>query len=174
MLSTMLFLSSFIGCESSERLDALEKRVADIEDEIRDLKKDDDDSKPSKKGASSIGAMFGGYKNMRGEVPMNLKGIKTAQIAYEGSFDTFVTIAPYPRKSSGKKTKQWVRGASGGFMTVGWSPDGDVRGTYWVTTTTTNFTAWGIIDVDGDGKFATYTATISENPNAPITPPDVY
>ena len=27
MLSTMLFLSSFIGCESSERLDALEKKA---------------------------------------------------------------------------------------------------------------------------------------------------
>jgi uncharacterized tellurite resistance protein B-like protein len=113
-------------------------------------------------------------KTKRGEVPLNLKGIKTVELAYEATFDVYVTAAPYPEKSSGDKTKKWSKGSSGGFATLGWSPDGDVRGTYWVTTTVTNFTAYGIIDVDGDGVFATYKATKSENPNVPITGPDVY
>ena len=53
-------------------------------------------------------------------------------------------------------------------------PNGDVRGSYMVSTTNTNFTATGISDVDGDGVYATYQATKSENPNAPTTAPDVY
>jgi hypothetical protein len=114
--------------------------------------------------------------SIRAEVPMNLKGIKTAEISYEANFDVYVSAEQYPPTSSGMKSKRWVYTDSGGFYTMGWSPDGDVRGTYWVTTSENeyNFTAWGIIDLDGDGVFATYKATKSENPNAPITPPDVY
>ena len=111
---------------------------------------------------------------VRSEVPLNIKGIKQAIVAYEAYNDVFVSAEPYPPKSSGMKSKQWIPADAGGFSTVGWKPDGDVRGTYWVTTTVTNFTAYGIIDVDGDGEFATYIATISENPNAPITGPNVY
>ena len=111
---------------------------------------------------------------VRSEVPLNLEGIKQALEAYEVTYGVFVSAEPYPPKSSGMKSKQWIPASSGGFYSMGWKPDGDVRGTYWITTTTTNFTAYGIIDVDGDGEFATYKATTSENPNAPITGPNVY
>ena len=113
------------------------------------------------------------YKSKRSEVPMNLKGIKTAELAYESNFDVFVAATAYP-SSPTKTTQQWVKGSSGGFATMGWSPDGDVRGSYTVTTTTTNFTATGTSDVDGDSTQATYIATKSENPNSPTTGPDVY
>ena len=114
------------------------------------------------------------YRKLRSEIPINLRGIKTAELAYESNFDVYVSADPYPPISSGDEAKQWVRNSAGGFSTIGWSPDGDVRGTYWVTTTDMNFTAWGIIDLDGDGKYATYMATKSENPNSPITGPDVF
>ena len=113
------------------------------------------------------------YKTKRSEVPSNLKGIKTAELAYESNFDVFVFAASYPGTPT-KTVQQWVKSSSGGFASMGWSPDGDVRGTYDVTTAPFNFTATGVSDVDGDSANATYVATKSENPNAPTTGPDVY
>ena len=113
------------------------------------------------------------YKSKRGEVPLNLKGIKTAELAYESNFDVFVQATAYPSTPT-KTTQPWTLGSAGGFDTLGWSPDGDVRGSYAVTTTSTNFTATGLSDVDGDTQYATYVATKSQNPNAPTTGPDVY
>ena len=113
------------------------------------------------------------YKSKRSEVPTNLKAIKTAEIAYESNFDVFVTAAAYPSAPT-KTTQVWVKGSSGGFATLGWTPDGAVRGSYAVATTTTDFTATGLADVDGDGTQATYVATKSNNANAPTTGPDVY
>ena|GEM_PF-802925 len=113
------------------------------------------------------------YKSKRAEIPQNLRAIKTAQIAYENEFDVYVKCAAYPFYPT-KMPQQWIRSSSGGFQTIDFYPDGDVRGSYMVSTTATNFTAIGISDVDGDGVEATYTATKSENPNSPITAPDVY
>ncbi len=113
------------------------------------------------------------YKTKRSEIPSNLKAIKTAQIAYESDFDTYVTCAAYPSTPT-KTTQQWVPGSSGGFKTIGWRPDGDVRGSYAVSTAATDFTATGLSDVDGDAAYATFTATKSENANSPTTAADVY
>jgi type IV pilus assembly protein PilA len=113
------------------------------------------------------------YKSKRGEIPLNLKGIKTAELAYESNFDVFVNATAYPGTPL-KTTQAWVIASSGGFATLGWSPDGDVRGSYGVTSTSQNFTATGLSDVDGDGSPASYIATKSQNPNAPTTLPDVY
>ena len=92
-----------------------------------------------------------------------MKGIKTAELAYESNFDVFVTATQYPPEPNINGTK-WVRSSSGGFSTMGWSPDGAVRGSYSVSTTTTDFTVLGIGDVDGDGTLETYRATKSLNP----------
>ena len=113
------------------------------------------------------------YKTKRSEVPTNLKAIKTAEIAYESNFDVFVTATAYPSAPS-KTTQTWTKSASGGFATLGWAPDGEVRGSYSVSTTSQNFTAMGTSDVDGDGTAATFQATKSTNANAPTTGPDVY
>ena len=113
------------------------------------------------------------YKAKRAEVPMNLKAIKTAQISYMQDYDVYVRCAAYPSVPS-KEPQKWDVSASGGFKTIDFQPSENVRGSYMVATTPTNFTAIGIIDVDGDGVYATYIATKSENPNAPITAPDVY
>ncbi len=103
------------------------------------------------------------YRAKRAEVPSNVDGIKTAQIAYDAAFDTYVEVSSYkPSSSVGKKQKTWSSGTD--FDTLGWGPDGKVRGAYKVTSkSTTDFLVTGICDVDGDGTQASFTATKSIN-----------
>ena len=122
-------------------------------------------------GSSIVGLLTGYSASNRGEVEaeiiQNLKSIKTAEIAYESNFDVFVYASRYPSSPS-DYPQTWVKAQSGGFATMGWAPDGDVRGSYSVVTTTTDFTAFGIGDVDGDGTLETYRATKSTNPRSKI------
>jgi hypothetical protein len=116
-------------------------------------------------------------KAERAEVPSNVDGIKTAQLAYDAAFDGFVDAssrAEAEREISGgagREPRPW--GHDPGFNTIGWRPDGDVRGAYWVEVQGNDFTVHGICDVDGDGQYAEYTATSSINSTL-ITSPDVY
>ena len=118
------------------------------------------------------------YKAKRGELPTNVKAIKTSEIQYESAYSAFVNCAEYPSGVS-KTTRPWVVASSGGFETLNWMPDGDVRGSYAVTTSggsgqKSDFTIVAISDVDGDQVNATYTATKSSNPTNPTTDADVY
>jgi len=113
------------------------------------------------------------YKSKRAEVPQNLKAIKTAEIAYENEFDAYVKCSAYPASPT-KTTQIWTKSASGGFKTIDFTPSGEVRGSYMVSTAQFNFTATGVTDVDGDGVGATYVTTKSSNPNNPTTAPDIY
>ena len=101
---------------------------------------------------------------LRQEIPKNLRAIKTAQLMYENDWDVYVKCAAYPAKTSTNPQK-WVASESGGFQTINFSPDGNVRGSYMVSTTVSDFTIIGISDIDGDGVFATYIATKSTNPH---------
>ena len=124
-------------------------------------------------GQSSFTTMQ--FKAMRGEVPANIKAIKTVQIMYEISYDRFVESKEYPPRSKDKKS--WDATNSGGFAVMNWSPDGEVRGSYSVVTTAGpngDFKIIGVIDADGDGVYATYTATKTTNPVKPTTGDDVY
>ena len=113
------------------------------------------------------------YKSKRAEIPQNIKAIKIAEVAYMQDYDVYVKCSAYPSTPT-KTTQQWMKASSGGFKTIDFTPNGDVRGSYMVSTASTNFTATGLSDVDGDGTQATYTATKSNNPNAPTTGPDIY
>lgn len=106
------------------------------------------------------------YQAMESEVPITLKGIQFAQKQYEEQFDVYVPAEPYPPRRSGEEqTHTWVSSESGGFKELGYEPSfGDVRGTYWVEVSNVDFTAYGVIDVDGDGVFQTYYATSSIAP----------
>jgi type IV pilus assembly protein PilA len=103
------------------------------------------------------------YRAKRAEVPGNVKGIKTAQIAYDAAFDTYIQVSSFkPGSTVGKTQKTWTSGTD--FDTLGWLPDGKVRGAYKVTSSSsTDFQVTGICDVDGDGSNATFTATKSVN-----------
>ena len=107
------------------------------------------------------------YRAKRAEVPANVDGIKTSEMGYEAAFDQFITVTEHPvgDASLGKKTVAWSNGNTG-FQTLGWAPDGEVRGNYSVTTTTagsSDFTVTGDCDVDDDDTTARYTATKSTN-----------
>ncbi len=105
------------------------------------------------------------YRAKRAEVPANVDGIKTAEMGYEAAFDQFIKATTHPTAAPTKKTASWT-GGNTAYQKLGWAPDGEVRGNYGVTTTTTgssDFTVTGRCDVDGDGTNAQYTATKSTN-----------
>jgi len=101
------------------------------------------------------------YRAKRAELPNNVEGIRVAETAYEASFDAWMQVATFmPTTSPGKSKVTWVTGT--GFDTLGWAPDGKVRGAYRVISlSTADFEVTGICDVDGDGVMATFTATKS-------------
>jgi type IV pilus assembly protein PilA len=109
------------------------------------------------------------YRAKRSEVPSNIDGVKTSQMGYDAAFDTFIDCTASPAAApSGKAPAVWVD--AGGFDTLGWAPDGQVRGNYAVAveaasagTPGGNFLVTGECDVDGDGVNAQYTATKSIN-----------
>ena len=114
------------------------------------------------------------YRAKRAEVPSNVDGIKTAELAYDAAFDRFIQqTAFYPSASPGKAQVAWAAGSA--YDTIGWAPDGKVRGGYKITTTSsTDFLVTGICDVDGDGVQASYTATKSINATFTLTNNNIY
>jgi len=68
---------------------------------------------------------------------------------------------PVPVSELGTDPLSWP--SSTAFETLGWAPNGLVRGTYWVEETNRgrDFIVHGNCDVDGDGIPAHYTATKS-------------
>lgn len=103
------------------------------------------------------------WRAKRAEIPSNVDGVKTAQLAYDAAYDGFIVqSALHPSTTAGKSPRVWPLGSN--FDTLGWSPDGEVRGQYKVSTTsTTDFLVTGRSDVDGDADFSTYTARKSVN-----------
>jgi hypothetical protein len=95
----------------------------------------------------------------RDECIDNLKAIKTAQASYDAAFDQYINVHSFhPDSKPGKSKREFTTGSA--FDTLAWMPDEEIRGSYKVvTTSTTDFTAYCITDVDGDGKKATFTAT---------------
>ena len=112
------------------------------------------------------------YRAKRAEVPSNIDGIKTAETAYNASFDRFVAqTALHPSDPLNKQARTWAAGSN--FDTIGWAPDGKVRGSYLVNTTDTSFLVLGRCDVDGDGAYAEYHSDQNRN-NFRLTSVEVY
>ena len=69
------------------------------------------------------------YRAKRAEVPGNVDGIKTAQIAYDAAFDKYIEVSSWaPSDDLTKTQRSWETGTD--FDTLGWGPDGKVRGRY--------------------------------------------
>ncbi len=96
-----------------------------------------------------------------GEMKENVNAIKTAQAAYKASNGAFLAAGPHPRSLAklNPSPAEWTPGSA--FDTLGWSPDGPVRGTYQVEVLSgsLDFIVHGWIDADGDGVPAHFTAT---------------
>ena len=100
------------------------------------------------------------YRAKRAEIPANIDGIRSAEIAYMEAFGVFVAQDEWvPSVQAGKLQQAWVTGT--GFDDLGWAPDGLVRGGYRVEITDDgqDFIVHGRCDIDGDGVEAHYTAT---------------
>ena len=108
----------------------------------------------------------------RSEIPVNLKAIRASQLSYHQQFLVYVKCSAYPSTPT-VQSNTWKKSESGGFKTINWTPDGKVRGSYMVSTVSTNFTATGISDVDGDTVYATFQATSIIDPGM-TTPADIY
>ena len=105
------------------------------------------------------------YRAKRAELPANADGIKSAEQGYEAIFDKYLKCSDHPNHTLGKAQTSWAGGNSS-FQQLGWTPDGNVRATYEVTTSTggaSDFTVKARADIDGDGTESTYTATKSIN-----------
>ena len=101
-------------------------------------------------------------KAKRSEIPSNVDGIKTAEVAYEALFNAYVDCAAKPGATSKTPVVWTVTGD--GFSTIGWRPDGDIRGSYEVSNAgPTDFLVTGSGDMDGNGAVAVYTATATVN-----------
>ena len=104
------------------------------------------------------------YRAKRAEVPSNVDGIKTAELAYDAAFDAFVQQSAWTPTADPSKIQQAWPSTGTGFATIGWAPDGNVRGQYQlVSNGTTGFTVNGRCDVDNDASNATFTATRDAN-----------
>ena len=99
----------------------------------------------------------------RGEVVSNVEGIKTAMVAYEAESLDFVALPAWPRPPEATDEEKMPWSAHPAWDAVGWAPDGPVHGSYWVERSEdgTDFTVFGVQDIDGDGAKAWYTATKS-------------
>lgn len=122
----------------------------------------------------SMAKLGGGGEAAGGELSENVYGIRIAELAYDAAFDEYLAMPPAPRAKEALDTKAvaWPSGTE--WDKLGWRPDGDVSGTYWVEVSADgqHFTVHGMQDADGDGKPAHWTATDEAMPAA-LTPPDV-
>ena len=97
-------------------------------------------------------------KAKRGELPSNVNGIKTAELAYDAMYDGFISAALNPAGTLAKAAVPWTTGVVG-WTELPWAPDGEVRGNYTVVAATTDFLITANCDVDANGTPATFTAS---------------
>jgi type IV pilus assembly protein PilA len=106
----------------------------------------------------------------RSELPTNLDGIRTAELAYHAEWDGFTAAAATPAATpSGRPQTAFAAGGYASFDRLGWVADGKVRGAYSViaaagTFTTDAFLAQALSDVDGDNAMATYQCNREDKP----------
>jgi type II secretory pathway pseudopilin PulG len=113
-------------------------------------------------------------KSKLSELPVSMAGIRAAQIMYFETVGLYVPSDPCPSGPPQQGLRDWPDDCSG-FEAISWSADSQVRGVYWteVAPDGSDFTVYGISDIDGDGVFATYTATKDARPAA-VTEEGVY
>jgi hypothetical protein len=110
------------------------------------------------------------------EVKPNLNGIRAAQIAHRAVHGSYVEVSqPVPRTNEqlDSKAVAWPEGTN--FDKLDWAPASNVAGIYWIELTNggEGFIAHGLIDADGDGTPAHFTAARDEEAK-PITSEGVF
>ena len=96
-----------------------------------------------------------GYKNLSAgttveggaEQLANMKALRTAELAYDAAFDAWVAAAPNPIPPEDVDGTRHTWTMPDDFSTLGWAPDGDVTGSYWIELLPDN-QGWTIHSVD--------------------------
>jgi hypothetical protein len=117
-------------------------------------------------------------KAQRAEMLANIDGIKTAELAYEASFDHYVACGSVQEaRARATASELYTFDISAGWSTLGWMPDGQVRAGYYVEVSRSwagsTFTVHALMDLDHDGVFAEAIATQWRNSTL-MTPSNVY
>ena len=123
-------------------------------------------------GCDFVFDSFGGYEKKRNELPQMIESIKKAEQDNFELLGFYVDAEAYP-KDPGPDSQAWEISTSGGFVTIAWKPEAEVFGSYSVKVDGDGFVVKGVCDLDGDGIFATYTAT-KDTAAVLVTPEDVY
>lgn len=123
-------------------------------------------------GCDFVFESFGGYEKKRDELPQMIQAIKKAEQDNFELLGFYVDAEAYPKDPS-SDPQAWEIANSGGFVTIAWKPEDDVFGSYSVKVDGDDFVIKGVCDLDGDGVFASYTATKDTDPVL-TTPEDVY
>ena len=97
------------------------------------------------------------------EVVNNLNGLRTAELAYDAAFDTFVDLplSPRPIASLDAVAVPFPVVPNTGYALIGWAPAGDVTASYSGQSTSdhADFTLDAWQDLDHDGVPAHWQAT---------------
>jgi type IV pilus assembly protein PilA len=104
-------------------------------------------------------------RSKRSEGSVNVAAIRTAEISYQGSRDTFVTTDAQPRTAPNNQKASWCAVNSCNFFdTLAWRPEGSVFFVYQVNNADSDqFTASASGDVDGDASYSCWAYCKANN-----------
>jgi type IV pilus assembly protein PilA len=94
-------------------------------------------------------------RTKRSEGSVNVAGIRTSEISYQGLNDVYITCAKTPGTVPGSGKTGFTAGTD--FRLLGWQPDGQVYFSYQVAASTTGtpaFSAEAQSDIDVDSTYA--------------------
>lgn len=119
-----------------------------------------------------------GIRAKLAEVPHNLEGIRTAELAYHAQHGEFRSAGVCPREAPGRQQSAWEGECTDVFKTLGWTPEGAVRCQYMAEAIpgeeeAADFKLTAQCDVDGDGVVSIFEAS-RHNPPKRVTPSHIY
>ncbi len=112
-------------------------------------------------------AVSSSKKSQREEVPLNVNGIRAAEIEYQDVFGDYVSADAAPRALHAVDSApvQWE--PTPGFKKLSWAPEPELTlGAFQVQADRSGFKVTGACDVDGDGERAVFEATADQEATA--------
>ena len=120
-------------------------------------------------------ALNSANKSARGEVPLTIASIRTAQIEYQSAFGEYVACEAAPRAMHAVTAEPVAWTTSPGFKKLSWAPEGtEIYGAYTVKLEGDTFVVNGACDVDGDGTRALFKASRDDAEPVMLSESSVY
>ena len=107
-------------------------------------------------------------RSKRSEMPTNVEGIRTAELAYFNQYDTFVDCTTSPGSYAAGAPQSIGDLTGSGYDTIGWGPDGKVYAQYTATAqmgnTPPGFDVDAVADIDQDASTVSITGNRDSKP----------